>query len=77
MYKFIELTFYRSPKTHGTAAGTTSRKFWQRADLIARIVPYEDSTKLIFIDCKELEVVENINQIISKLTPADKTKKKK
>ena len=64
--KFLKLTYYKSPKKYGTG-GATTKVFYQRVDLITRLTPYNESTKIHFSDGTEEEVTESVEEIIDRI----------
>lgn len=71
---FIELTYFKSARQYGASAGDSGKKFYQRYDLIARITPYHDSSKIRFEDGSEFEVSESITEILGRIKRCESKK---
>lgn len=66
-YQFIELNYYEHNKTFPEKSGRVDKVIYERKDCIARLTPYERSTKIHTTYGSTYEVCELIEQIWKKM----------
>ena len=62
-YEYIELNYYKHDKTFPEKSGNVDKVLYERKSHIARLTPYEKSTKIHTTYGDEYEVCESIEQI--------------
>ena len=63
-YRFIKLNYYKHNKTFPEQSGGVDKQVYVRVDLIAKITPYENSTKVRLLDGDEFEVCESAKLVM-------------
>jgi hypothetical protein len=69
-YRFIKLTFFEWNSVYPDQSGSVGKHTYQRVDLIARITPYEKSTKIRTSDGDEYEVCESVEEVTDLMNKA-------
>ena len=63
-YKFIKLNYYKHNTMYPEQSGGVDKEVYVRVDLIAKITPYKNSTKIRLLDGDEFEVCETAKQVM-------------